>query len=488
MVSLPLDRPREVDQIMRNMLFVSHANPEDNEFSRWLALQLTTAGYPVWCDLTQLLGGEDFWRDAEEAIRRQTSKFLYVLSRASNDKPGPRRELKIASNVQQGDHLSDFIIPLRIDDLPHGEMNIEIARLNAVDFSNNWGTGLRQLLEKLERDQVPSDARFSPQSAAEWWKANVRADQGLLRRRETYISNLLSLRLDPDRVQVYAVDGTPLSIYPTSIPNVEYPAIGSGHSIVAFAEWHEIKESSALMGRNVTSTHSLKLAEFLDPKQASWLGPLSTRRNILFSLFRLAWERFALGRGLARYEMAHGKAAFCFTLNVAGFTMHRFRTSLGWEGRRAFMGFYSVSRPDGPVKRYWHFGLELKPMQIPQWAFAAKYHVAFSDDGNNLWESTIRSQRARRHVCKDWWNAEWRDRLLAALNWLAQEEAEIKLAVGRGTSVLVERNPQLFRSPVAFFDPPRSGEMDLKDDYEEDEDEDEEGRDEQDNQTPGAEQ
>ena len=78
---------------MRDMLFISHANPEDNEFTRWLALRLAGEGFPVWCDLTQLLGGEDFWTDIEDAIRRRTAKFLYVLSTHSNPKPGPLAEL-----------------------------------------------------------------------------------------------------------------------------------------------------------------------------------------------------------------------------------------------------------------------------------------------------------------------------------------------------------------------------------------------------------
>jgi hypothetical protein len=32
------------------MLFLSHANPEDNDFTRWLALQLAKDGYGAWCD------------------------------------------------------------------------------------------------------------------------------------------------------------------------------------------------------------------------------------------------------------------------------------------------------------------------------------------------------------------------------------------------------------------------------------------------------
>ncbi len=53
----------------RDTLFVSHASPEDNEFSRWLALRLAAEGYRVWSDITELLGGERFWDRAEEAIR-----------------------------------------------------------------------------------------------------------------------------------------------------------------------------------------------------------------------------------------------------------------------------------------------------------------------------------------------------------------------------------------------------------------------------------
>jgi hypothetical protein len=107
----------------KDMVFVSHANPEDNDFTRWLALQLANDGYGVWCDLTKLLGGETFWKDAEEAIRTRTVKFVYVLSRTSNVKDGPRNELQIAKNVARLDHsLHDFVIPVHIDDLPHSEI------------------------------------------------------------------------------------------------------------------------------------------------------------------------------------------------------------------------------------------------------------------------------------------------------------------------------------------------------------------------------
>ena len=101
------------------MLFISHALPEDNEFTRWLALRLAKEGYPVWCDLTNLLGGEDFWRDIQDAIQNRATKFLFVHSRNSNDRPGVLQELALAKRVGKERH--DFVIPLKIDDLSNEE-------------------------------------------------------------------------------------------------------------------------------------------------------------------------------------------------------------------------------------------------------------------------------------------------------------------------------------------------------------------------------
>lgn len=78
------------------MVFISHANPEENEFARWLTLQLANEGYPVWCDVTKLLGGEKFWEDIQDAIANRTAKFVFALSQSSNHKTGPLDELNCA--------------------------------------------------------------------------------------------------------------------------------------------------------------------------------------------------------------------------------------------------------------------------------------------------------------------------------------------------------------------------------------------------------
>jgi len=72
----------------RNTIFISHATPRDNDFTRWLALKLVGLGYDVWCDILELPKGSDFWIKIEQEIRQKTSKFLIVLTVRLQNKPG----------------------------------------------------------------------------------------------------------------------------------------------------------------------------------------------------------------------------------------------------------------------------------------------------------------------------------------------------------------------------------------------------------------
>jgi hypothetical protein len=145
---------------VRDTILLSHANPEDNEFTLWLALQLANEGFRVWCDLTKLLGGEIFWDDIEGVIRDRAAKVIYILSRSSNSKDGPLRELHLAQSLPRREKLRDFVIPAHIDDLPYSEVTIELTRVNSIAFGKSWASGLATLLQKLETDAVPKDPAF----------------------------------------------------------------------------------------------------------------------------------------------------------------------------------------------------------------------------------------------------------------------------------------------------------------------------------------
>src|SRR5256885_721758 len=86
----------------RDMVMISHANPEDDDLALWLATQLANEGYKVWCDKVQFLAGEQFWSDIDPIIRTRAYKVVYVLSRTSNELGlrGFSKELNLAVTMQ----------------------------------------------------------------------------------------------------------------------------------------------------------------------------------------------------------------------------------------------------------------------------------------------------------------------------------------------------------------------------------------------------
>ena len=60
---------------------------------------------------------------------------------------------------------------------------------------------------------------------------------------------------------------------------------------------------------------------------------------------------------------------------------------------------------------------------------------------------------ARRRQCKNWFNPEWRDRLLATLHWLSQGGASLRIPAGEDAFIEVSLTPEQFESKISYTDP-----------------------------------
>ena len=66
----------------------------------------------------------------------------FIIECSDVDRPGlPGLHREFVVNI---DHHSTT--------LPFGDINIELSRLNAIDFSKGWADGLKQLVAKLEKE------------------------------------------------------------------------------------------------------------------------------------------------------------------------------------------------------------------------------------------------------------------------------------------------------------------------------------------------
>jgi hypothetical protein len=106
------------------------------------------------------------------------------------------------------------------------------------------------------------------------------------------------------------------------------------------------------------------------------------------------------------------------------------------------------------VDYWWHFAIQAKLQIRDDLTLSLKSHVVFSD-GKKLWASKQRMHRARRSKCRNWFNKEWRQKLLASVEWLTGNDSEIKMRVSKSEHILISKSPLLFSSPVSYEDPPK---------------------------------
>lgn len=449
----------------RDVLLLSHANPDDNEFTLWLALQLAKEGYRVWSDLTKLLGGEVFWDDIEDVIRQSAVKVLFVLSRISNSRDGALRELHLAQGLAKREKLKDFVIPLHIDDLPYSEVTIELTRVNAIPFEKSWAAGLATLLKKLEEDAVPQRSNFNPTAVNQWWRTKFSAEEGVRSEPEEYLSNWFEVSL-PEHVYFHTVARKTIGKVELTGP-LPYPAIQDGISLVTFAK------ASDFEGKLDPDFY---IAEESPPLSVQQLLDTTDFGKHLFRLLRLAWELTLAERKLPIYELANQVKSLYFPKDLLPNDKAFYIGVDGNRTYRAMVGYSTRTNPTTGVskKRYWHFGLEARPMVHPALAFVMKPHVGFTSDGATLWESKKMLASARRSQCKAWWNDKWRDMILAAMTHLADGDGVIRMKLGSDINLSLASRPMSFNSPAAYTDPQVLREEDLEklpDDYGRDEDE-----------------
>ena len=139
---------------MKDTIFISHATPTDNIFATWLATKLELCGYKVWVDLNDLAPSVDFWNTIDQTIRNDAVKFIFVMSNASIDpnRDGVQKELAVADKIRRQN--PNFIVPVRIDNVSYNDLPVEILRLNAIDFYNDWAKGLETLLKYLNDENI----------------------------------------------------------------------------------------------------------------------------------------------------------------------------------------------------------------------------------------------------------------------------------------------------------------------------------------------
>lgn len=427
----------------RKLIFISHANPEDNVFTLWLASRLTAAGYLVWSDVTKLFGAELFWEDIEDAIRNHAAKVIVVLSRTAQQKAGVLDEIAVAVSVERTQKIERFIVPIRIDDLPFGEVKPNLTRKNIIDFHQGWAEGFHKVLKVLERDHVPFSEGKNPRETSHWIEQLVAGPEKVVKVPATIFSNWFSFTSLPNTLNFFRVPGS-VDQLRNRFEMFDFPAYPYRDMIVTFASIDDV-DRHLPSWQAAMPAQKISLSAILNGEPHMLVGlEWQEASRMLSYLFRTAWDNAMRAKELRPYEMANGKRAWYPTVGYAPDDKAYYADIDGVERWRKLVG-KSEKR-----QVHWHFGMEAWPSIGKEPFLVLKPHVVFSEDGKTPISSDKRMHRMRRGFCRSWWNARWRDLMLAYTSWASGERSCIEIPVGSEQIIGLSYWPMIFESPVSL--------------------------------------
>jgi hypothetical protein len=433
---------------LRNLIFISHAAPEDNEFALWLSSKLAMAGYHVWIDRRRLRGGADMWDEIERVLRNNALKQIVVFTENVR-KDGVKKELAIGDGARKRIPDPNFMIPIRSSEVAFGDAPPEFLRGHIIDAYPNWHDCLKELFETLDAAGVPK--RPSPDIEALTRIVEAREDgrRVVIERDEELLTNWFPIK-PPEFVRYFRFEGLQEQMQ-AWLKDCKLPHVQMGRLAASFANPHAFAASSSFDLQTPTQYE----IPFIDVISGKNLGPYiekSSASNDVVNLLRQHFDKLAESRGLLRVEFANKEVGWFFPDELLPDGKLVLDTSTGRRIRRVMSGKFKDLR--------WHVCIIAKPRVWPELVYRIHINVVLTTDGKTALPGE-KTHARRRRLTKSWWNNIWRDRLLAAMHFLAAGSADVELDAGNVKFQLATW-PLVAHSSVSFdaFDPPLASEED----------------------------
>jgi TIR domain len=408
----------------RDVVFISHATPDDNEFVRWLGTRLTGCGYKVWADIFDLAGGTPFWVSIEDAIRKRAVKVIAVVSHASchPERSGVRNEISVADAVRKALKDSEFIIPVRIDDVPFADLPIQIHQLNNIDFSKGWGAKLADLVDTLMKAGVPRAVTDLTAEFDRWRAASVRSDVVVERGDESLLTSILPIVRLPEEISFYEYDGENKK-FEDAVQAVPYPIAWHNRLLTSFAAAHELQEHLPAEF-TVTLRANAPFPAFLEGALKDPIGPhRRDASNVAVRMLRESFEKHLAGRGLLRYEASAGTVMF-FPKDLLPDDRVIYTNAKARQTYKQVVGFSKV------LNAHWHLGMRAVIRLDIAPSVRLRPFVVFTRDGREPLKDADEMTRLRRRFCKSWFNHVWRPLFQAFYEFFGDRADAVRIDLG----------------------------------------------------------
>jgi hypothetical protein len=245
--------------LSRELLFLTHAAPEDNEFALWLSSKLAMAGYRVWIDRRRLRGGTDFWDEIERVLRSDALKQVIVFTENVR-KEGVKKELAIGEGVRKRIPDPKFMIPVRSTGIDFSDAPPEFLRDHIIDAHPNWHDCLNELFETLEEAGVPKSSSPDTETLSRIVEAREDGRRFIIERKEDLLTNWFPTE-PPDYVRYFGFEG-PQEQTKAWLKGCKLPNVPVGRLAGSFADPPNFATSSSFDLKTLTE-YEVPFADFI---------------------------------------------------------------------------------------------------------------------------------------------------------------------------------------------------------------------------------
>ena len=377
----------------KDLIFISHAVPQDDYLAIWLASKLTLLGYEVWVDKEDLRSGSAFWNDIEITMREKSIRFLALVSnpyieKARNRNTGVFSEVTLAKTLSK--NIDNYIMPLKVDSCNYDDFPINILPLDTIDFSKNWGTGLKKLLKEFDIQNIPKNKPSN--NVLELWHKYQDIKGVVIKQDEFYGSNWFLCSL-PKTISIYKFSGTPKAIY----REIPFPVIRNGDYYLGFFDdaalylRTDFKERVNIDEFLATEDYMLANGEVIIDVEPKFTSLMNKSIN----------DYFYLNEDFKAYSTSNKKLVI-YPINTKSTSGYVSFIRNGNSKRRKLKGTKPVN---------WSFGLSFVFQLHPMPHFIANHHILSSDE-NGFFEKD-KQLEYRRSIPSGWFNRDWFERILA---------------------------------------------------------------------------
>jgi hypothetical protein len=410
----------------RDHVFISYA-PADIALAEWLARKLTAEGYLVWCRQFKNLGNEHYPEDVDAAIQQRALRVVALYSQAALSDPDIIRHRAIALGISK--QIPNFLIALRVEQIPVEKVDQVTRQLIFVPFETNWAEGLRLLLDKLEEAGCPKQLPDGKNIAARaFLDKDVLSDVT-----ETIVTNYLRIQKLPDTILRFS-------------PKKLIPAAKLDEMKLA---WAFRKVSDRLFVSFSGPPLSLVTAyELRAVGRGSWRGndtveAISTP-NLVSELIRKSLIVKCIQKGL-QYCQTTDLYYFPFGLvpgdKIKYLWPNGKSASINTVGERK----YGRSGSDERYRYYLAPNFYVSQNLTDDFAVLVRIRVRITDtSGMPLLPRQANARR--KDLCHDWWNGEWLSRTLAVCQYLA-DSGRIVIGTHQSEQIIIAAEPLRLVAP-----------------------------------------